>query len=275
MADSSSLLGFEISSRGLDGDVSTALGWLKSREQGGFMACANPHSLVVANRDPLTRLALLSADLLLPDGVGVVHASRMFGCPVPGRVIGYDFFIRFTEQMAATGGGRYFFLGASTKALQLISRRMAREYPAITICGKLAPSFNCEFSADENKSMVEAINRAEPDVLWVGMTAPKQEKWVQQHRHLLQVPCIGAIGAVFDFYSGIKHRPPLFWQRIGLEWLYRLCREPARLWERTVISAPVFVWLVLKTLLRQKLSRSQPSEASDKQCRQQRRPAPQ
>jgi N-acetylglucosaminyldiphosphoundecaprenol N-acetyl-beta-D-mannosaminyltransferase len=127
---------------------------------------------------------------------------------------------------------------------------MEREFPGIEVCGTYAPPFDATFSSAENDRMLEAVNRTEPDVLWVGMTAPKQEKWIHANRHLLRVPLVGAVGAVFDFYSGTKPRCPAFWQNAGLEWFYRLVREPRRLWERTVLSAPRFLAMVLRERLR-------------------------
>jgi len=145
------------------------------------------------------------------------------------------------------GGGAIFF------SARRIAERLKREFPAMTVCGTYSPPFRDSFTTQENDSIVDLINRSRPDVLWVGMTAPKQEKWVQQHRHRLQVPCIAAVGAVFDFYSGIKKRSPEFWQRLGLEWLHRLVREPFRLWERSVVSAPIFLLMVFKEVFLRQL----------------------
>jgi N-acetylglucosaminyldiphosphoundecaprenol N-acetyl-beta-D-mannosaminyltransferase len=122
---------------------------------------------------------------------------------------------------------------------------MKKEFPGITVCGVLSPPFKPEFSKAESAAMVAAVNAARPDVLWVGMTAPKQEKWIHENRDRLEVPFIGAIGAVFDFYAGNKRRSSVFWQRIGMEWFPRLLREPCRLWERNLKSTPVFLfWIV-------------------------------
>ena len=98
--------------------------------------------------------------------------------------------------------------------------------------------------------MVDAVNAARPDVLWVGMTAPKQEKWIFRNREKLLVPCIGAVGAVFDFYAGTKRRSPAIWQKLGLEWLHRLLQEPSRMWRRNFISTPRFLGIVLRELIR-------------------------
>jgi N-acetylglucosaminyldiphosphoundecaprenol N-acetyl-beta-D-mannosaminyltransferase len=114
------------------------------------------------------------------------------------------------------------------------------------VAGTFSPPYKPEFSPAELDMMIAAINAVRPDVLWVGMTAPKQEKWIYQNRHRLQVKFIGAVGAVFDFYTGrVKRSHPIF-QNLGLEWLPRLLQEPRRLWRRMGVSAPIFIWHVLK-----------------------------
>lgn len=248
------LLGYDISNAGCEHDVERALEWIDRGEKPRVVACANPHSLVVAGRDPLFGEALARADLLLPDGVGIIVATRLLGLPLVERVAGYDFFLNLTRRAAERGGARYFFLGATDATLELMVQRLRREYPAVSVRGCHAPPFGDCFSPGENDLIVDLINRADPDVLWVGMTAPRQEKWIQQHRHRLRVPCVAAIGAVFDFYSGNKLRSPPFWQRLGLEWLHRLIREPFRLWERSVVSAPLFLAMVLRERLSRRIS---------------------
>jgi N-acetylglucosaminyldiphosphoundecaprenol N-acetyl-beta-D-mannosaminyltransferase len=143
-----------------------------------------------------------------------------------------------------------FFLGASEETLALIRARMAVDYPAIRVAGTYSPPFKPEYSAAELDEMITAVNAARPDVLWVGMTAPKQEKWIFQNLHRLDVKFAGAVGAVFDFYVGkVKRSHPAF-QELGLEWLPRLLRQPVRLWRRTFVSAPIFVWHVVRQAVR-------------------------
>ena len=121
---------------------------------------------------------------------------------------------------------------------------MADEFPEIEVCGTLSPPYR-SWTSEENKAMIAKVNAARPDVLWVGMTAPKQEKWVAANRNQLDVPVVGSVGAVFDFFAGTNPRAPQWMCKLGLEWVYRLIREPRRMWRRTVISAPKFVVLVL------------------------------
>jgi N-acetylglucosaminyldiphosphoundecaprenol N-acetyl-beta-D-mannosaminyltransferase len=139
---------------------------------------------------------------------------------------------------------RVFFLGASVDTLEAIKERMGKDYPNVVVAGTYSPPFKKEYTKEEVDAMVDAINRTVPDVLWVGLTAPKQEKWIYQNKDRLKVKFAAAVGAVFDFYAGrVKRSHPVF-QKMGLEWLPRLIQEPLRLWNRMFISAPIFVWHV-------------------------------
>lgn len=209
-----------------------------------WAACLNPHSWVVASERPDFAAALQAADLVVPDGIGVVFASRWRDGHICERVTGFDLFTGLHDTLAARGGGRVFFLGSTPEVLAEISDRMKRDWPALSVAGTYSPPFVAQFSAADTAAMIAAVNAARPDVLWVGMTAPKQEEWLHAAWPRLDVRAAGAIGAVFDFYAGrVQRSHPLF-QRLGLEWLPRLLREPRRLWRRTLVSAPRFLWAV-------------------------------
>lgn len=214
-----------------------------------FLACANPHSLEVARRDAAFAAALRGADLLVPDGVGIVIASRILGGTIRERVTGSDVFAHLSRALDAAGGARYFFLGSTERTLGLIAARLAADYPRIRLAGSLAPPFAEAFSEEESRRMVEAVNASGADVLWVGMTAPKQEKWVAAHRDRLRVGFVGAVGAVFDFYAGTVPRSPQWFLDHGLEWLPRLLRQPGRLWRRNLLSNPAFLARVIRERL--------------------------
>lgn len=211
-----------------------------------WLACWNPHSYAVALHDDAFRSALLHADWLIPDGAGVVLASRMMGGSIRARVTGSDVFEGLHRRMNEARGMSVFFLGTTEQTLATIRQRMARDYPGIRVAGACSPPFKPTYSAEELEVMIQAINEAAPDVLWVGMTAPKQEKWIFENQPRLAVKFAGAVGAVFDFYAGTVARSDPVFQRVGLEWLPRLLREPRRLWRRTFVSAPLFLWHVLK-----------------------------
>ena len=224
--------------------------WLDSGEMGKVFVCANPHSLVQANNDPLFQQAIHNADLVTPDGAGIVIASKILGGSIRERITGSDIFRGLSEELNKIGGKSYFFLGSTEETLVAIKEKMAVEYPNIRFAGSFSPPYKPEFSKEDSRKMIEVVNAARPDVLWVGMTAPKQEKWIHQHRAQLNVKFIGAIGAVFDFYVGnVKRSHPVF-QKIGLEWLPRLLQEPRRLFRRNFVSSPLFLLQVLKQRFR-------------------------
>lgn len=138
------------------------------------------------------------------------------------------------------------FMGSSQKVLDLIVKRVAEVYPHLKVV-TYSPPYKPEFSEEDNKAIIDAINAVNPDLLWIGMTAPKQEKWTYSHWEELDIHChVGTIGAVFDFFAGTVERAPMWWQRHGLEWLYRLLKEPKRMWRRYIIGNALFLWNMLK-----------------------------
>lgn len=252
--ETAGLLGYRISSGGLMADADAAWAMVSARRPGRYMACANPHSIVVARSDRDFERALKQADLLLPDGAGILLAARLLDLPIHERVAGFEFFAEISRRAQERGAAgqplSYFFLGSSPQVLAAITARLSRDYPDIRIAGTLSPPFRAEFTEEENAEMCRQVNASGADVLWVGMTAPKQEKWLLQNRHQLQVPFSGAIGAVFDFYAGTRKRAPEWVCNMGLEWLPRLLREPRRLWRRNLVSSPLFLSMVAGEKLR-------------------------
>ena len=137
------------------------------------------------------------------------------------------------------------FMGSSEKVLDLIVKRAAEVYPHLKVV-TYSPPYKPEFSEEDNKAIIDAINAADPDLLWIGMTAPKQEKWTYSHWDELNIHChVGTIGAVFDFFASTVERAPVWWQRHGLEWLYRLLKEPKRMWRRYIIGNALFLFNVI------------------------------
>jgi N-acetylglucosaminyldiphosphoundecaprenol N-acetyl-beta-D-mannosaminyltransferase len=261
------ILGYRVSGAGLEKVVATVHGWIESGVRGRYFACLNPHSVAVASRDPLFRESLQAADLLVVDGAGVLLAAKLFGVPIPRRITGSDLFAALTAAASWRPGTRFFFLGSNAEVLDRIGKRMRREFPSIVVCGSYAPPYADSFSEGETLRMVEAVNTARPDVLWVGMTAPKQEKWIFRNRERLMAPCIGAVGAVFDFYAGTKRRSPAIWRKLGLEWLHRFFQEPARMWRRNFVSTPRFLGIVMRELLRLKMRLGRNRQAGETKLR--------
>jgi len=235
------IVGFPVTVLSCNECIKQICTWIRSKEKGRYFVCANPHSLEIARSDPVFKKAICNADLATPDGIGVILASRIHGGSIRDRVTGNDIFWGLSHKLNQKPGYRYFFLGSTEETLVLIKDKMGIEFPNIEVAGMYSPPFKSEFSPEENQEMVEVVNTARPHVLWVGMTAPKQEKWIYQHKNQLNVPFIGAVGAVFDFFAGTANRSPQWFLDHGYEWLPRLFREPVRLWYRNFISFPIFV----------------------------------
>lgn len=212
----------------------------------------NAHSYNTARRDNAFAEALTRGDVLIPDGAGIVMACRWIKAKSKPqeRVAGWDLFeyeMKNLENEAARHADgdskpKVMFMGSSEKVLQLIKEKAAKEYPHLQIV-TYSPPYKPTFSDEDNRSIVDAINSAKPDLLWIGMTAPKQEKWTYKHWDELNINChVGTVGAVFDFFAGTVERAPMWWQRHGLEWFYRLRKEPRRMWRRYIIGNTLFFW---------------------------------
>ena len=217
----------------------------------------NAHSFNTAKKDQLFADALTNGDVLIPDGVSIVKACRWIKAKSQPkeRIAGWDLFAfemekleRESEELRTKSeeSKRVMFMGSSQKVLDLIVKRAAVDYPHLKVV-TYSPPYKPEFSDEDNRAIIDAINNANPDLLWIGMTAPKQEKWTYSHWKELNIHChVGTIGAVFDFFAGTVERAPLWWQEHGLEWLYRLLKEPKRMWRRYIIGNTLFLWNMTK-----------------------------
>jgi N-acetylglucosaminyldiphosphoundecaprenol N-acetyl-beta-D-mannosaminyltransferase len=221
----------------------------------------NAHSYNTAQKDALFAEALKNGDYLIPDGASILMACKWFKAKSrpKDRIAGWDL---FSFEMAKLEGrckredvrGKVMFMGSSEKVLAKIREKAAVDYPNLDVV-TYSPPYKPEFSEEENAAIVKAINDANPDLLWIGMTAPKQEKWTYQHWDELNIHChVGTIGAVFDFYAGTAKRAPQWWQDHSLEWLYRLCLEPKRMWRRYLLGNPLFLWNIAKESVRSRIS---------------------
>ncbi len=217
----------------------------------------NAHSYNTARKDSLFAEALTNGDVLLPDGVSIVMACKWIKAKsLPKeRIAGWDLFAfemekleRESEELRTKSEESkiVMFMGSSQKVLDLIVKRAAEVYPHLKVV-TYSPPYKTEFSDEDNKAIIDAIHAANPDLLWIGMTAPKQEKWTYSHWKELNIHChVGSIGAVFDFFAGTMKRAPMWWQDHGLEWLYRLLKEPKRMWRRYIIGNALFLWNMVK-----------------------------
>jgi N-acetylglucosaminyldiphosphoundecaprenol N-acetyl-beta-D-mannosaminyltransferase len=211
-----------------------------------YICFSNVHAVTESQFDPGLKAALNGADLALPDGMPLAWIANREGHGLPGRVCGPEFMLRFCAATAARGYRHYFYGGAPGVA-EALAERLQEMYPGLIVAGAESPPFR-PLSEAEEQELAERLN-GRVDVLWVGLGCPKQEKWMHAHRQL-RVGVMLGVGAAFDFHTGRVAQAPLWMQRRGLEWLYRLWQEPRRLWRRYLVLNPIFILFYLGQRLR-------------------------
>ncbi len=233
MADSKNIhsIGYDIYATGLD--------HLPTAHQ-TVVNTINQYSYCVAENDPEFKESLQNADVLLPDGIAIVLAVKMLDGIKLKKIAGADIHKFCLEKLNRTKGS-CFYLGSSNATLQKITDRVNKEFPNIKV-GTFSPPFKATFTNDDNSEMLNHINTFKPDVLFIGMTAPKQEKWGYAHKKQIDAQLICSIGAVFDFYARTIERPNKICLKFGLEWLGRLIKEPKRMWKRYIYYGPIFFY---------------------------------
>ena len=204
----------------------------------------NAYSYNVSKKDLLFKEALLNCNVLIPDGISIVWAIKLLKGKKINKIAGADLFFYEMERLEKIRG-KCFFLGSTNETLDKIKKRAKLEYSNVQI-ESYSPPYKPEFSEEDNFEMIQKINEFKPQVLFVGMTAPKQEKWAYSNFNQLNVGHVCGIGAVFDFYAGNIKRAPDWMIKLGIEWLYRLVKEPKRMWKRYLIGNTIFVLSILK-----------------------------
>ena len=208
-----------------------------------YLVCMNPHTYRVSKSDDIFNESLSNADWVIPDGVGVILASKILNGKIKERITGFDIFCNVMKH-ANENNLRIFLLGSTSDTLKTICAKIKIDYPNALVAGTYSPPFKDKFSKSDTDYMVSCINKSNAKILFVSLSAPKQEKLIYNILQNLNVSFVAAIGAVFDFYSGNINRSHPIFQRFGLEWLPRLLQEPMRLWKRTIFSAPFFLFHV-------------------------------
>jgi N-acetylglucosaminyldiphosphoundecaprenol N-acetyl-beta-D-mannosaminyltransferase len=208
----------------------------------------NQYSYCIAETDAAFKKALQGSDILLPDGMAIVATVRLLADQKITKIAGADLHDFLLNDLNKKGGS-CFYLGSSEHTLRKIAMRLSKEFPNVRF-QTFSPAYAPEFSVLENREMLDAVNAFQPDVLFIGMTAPKQEKWAFVHKEKLDAKIICSIGAVFDFYAGTVVRPHPFWVKLRLEWFVRLLKEPQRMWKRYLYYGPVFIKLILEEKLK-------------------------
>jgi N-acetylglucosaminyldiphosphoundecaprenol N-acetyl-beta-D-mannosaminyltransferase len=203
----------------------------------------NQYSFCIAELDPAFKIALLNSEVLLPDGVAITASLRFLTGKKIKKIAGADLH-QYLLNYLNDKGGSCFYLGSSELILQKIKDRLAVDYPSVKV-GTYSPPYSPSFGIEDSQAMIKAVNTFQPEVLFIGMTAPKQEKWAYEFHSELNARLTCCIGAVFDFYAGSIQRPHKIWINLGLEWLGRLLREPKRLWKRYLYYGPIFIYSML------------------------------
>jgi N-acetylglucosaminyldiphosphoundecaprenol N-acetyl-beta-D-mannosaminyltransferase len=212
--------------------------------------CVAPVSTIVdARRDPAYRDIVNAAAMVTPDGVPVARLGRMSGFKEVQRTYGPDLMLKACDEGRAFGN-RHFFYGATEGVCDKLERNLTAKFPGLVIAGRIAPPY-LKKAEPLTADIVRRINDAKPDILWVGLGSPKQDHWMALNRAALEVPVMVGIGAAFDFHAGVKPQAPGWMQACALEWLFRLCCEPRRLWKRYLLGNTFFLyWLLKKALFR-------------------------
>ena len=224
------------------------------QRQRGWICVAPAMSLVTAQDDPLLRRALIEATLTVPDGMPVVWAANRFGEQLHGRVYGPELMRRHCELAVQRGRRIWLYGGRDPAALDELVNALNRDHPGIQIAGGWSPPHR-ELSEDEERELAERINADEPDVVWVGVGLPKQERWMLRMRPRLEAPVLCGVGAAFDFHAGLVSQAPAWMQSRGLEWAYRITQEPRRLLPRYARTNPRFAFEVTRQYVRSRRAR--------------------
>ena len=252
MTDKFDILGVKVDATNLSLASQNIAEWIRHRRK--VYICVAPVSTVVeCQSNPEYREVINGADMVTPDGMPLVWLGKLKGNKVIQRTYGPDLMLKVCSD-GEMPGFRHYFYGSTVQVCEQLESRLKRKFPEIKIVGKFSPPFT-DNRKNEDTKIIDEINRAKPDILWVGLGSPKQDFWMHKHRDKLEVPVIIGVGAAFDFLAGAKKQAPRWMQRSGLEWLFRLFCEPRRLWKRYLIGNTKFIYYLLADLIRQKFTK--------------------
>lgn len=235
MTERINVLGVGFDSLTMDAAVSRGMA-LMAEKKAAYVVTPNPEIVMLAREDPALLNAVRDAALVLPDGIGVVKGARILGTPLKEKIPGIDFATNLMAKMSESGQ-KLFLLGAKPGVAELAAAALQERFPGLVICGTNDGYFQ------DDAPVIEKINAVQPDLLLVCLGAPKQELWMQTNASRLSVGLMAGLGGSLDVFSGVTERAPEIWQKLGLEWLHRLLKEPSR--AKRMSNLPKFVFAVL------------------------------
>jgi N-acetylglucosaminyldiphosphoundecaprenol N-acetyl-beta-D-mannosaminyltransferase len=237
------VLGVGVSVTSMEATLAQISVWIEQGER-SYVCVTNVHTIMECQDDPELLRIHNESGLTVPDGAPILWAGRAAGAREMGRVRGPDLLPAACE-LAAHHRWRAFFYGGSPGTAERLATRLAERFPELLVAGTYAPPFR-DLTPEEDAAVVERINSSGADLVWVGLSAPKQERWMAAHRERLRSPVLIGVGAAFDIHAGLKPQAPAWMRPLGLEWLFRLALEPRRLWSRYLRTNPRFVAGILR-----------------------------
>jgi N-acetylglucosaminyldiphosphoundecaprenol N-acetyl-beta-D-mannosaminyltransferase len=229
-------------------DTGTALQLLEQRiasGNGGYVCFTNVHAVVMGHREPDFQRITGESLLSVADGKPVYWVAKAKGAQGAGHVPGPDFMLQAIRRFPGAG---HFFYGSTPPVLEALVQSLARQIPGLKVCGTFSPPFR-PLTEDEQESVVGDIRASRASFVWVGLGAPKQERWIAENWQALKPAVLLGVGAAFDFHAGTLQRAPARLRDVGLEWLYRLLQEPSRLWRRYLVTNTLFIYYLIRRRL--------------------------
>lgn len=217
--------------------------WIERRDNKTYVTVSGVHGVMESQRDEAIRRMHNEAGMVTPDGMPLVWLGKMAGHKHMDRVYGPDLMLAIMEK-SQKEGYRHYFYGGAEGVPELLKRKLEEKFAGIQVVGSYSPPFRA-LSQEEDAQIVQMINDTQPDIVWIGLSTPKQEKWMSAHVGRISAPVMIGVGAAFDFHAGLKSQAPRAIQRSGFEWLYRLITEPRRLWKRYLVNNPLFILGIL------------------------------
>ena len=236
------VLGVKVSAINIPAALDVIDTWVHTGQQ-NYVTVTGVHGVMESQRNPKIRDIHNQAGLVTPDGMPLVWVSHLRGFKQVERVYGPDLMLALCKASEAHGY-RHFFYGGNDGVADRLAERLRALYPQLQVVGTYSPPFR-PLTADEDQAIVDQINQAKPDIVWIGLSTPKQELWMSSHLGRLNAPVMIGVGAAFDFHAGLKRQAPAWMQKRGLEWLFRLVTEPRRLWKRYFLNNPSFIALII------------------------------